>query len=176
MFDSRCEPKTSVVLVSSHSSPRKNGIESHTQKQFQISNLDQFLGTTSKTQDDINDEDEILDFFGPFDMPLHVESPTVPRGKLPTSSSSSSASSFDEPYHFEGEYSDEEHAPASPPGLASSRSPGKAFWEDEWFRWERREGSVVSNDGDAHDKVLPELEFGCGPEEGLDLKCEMVWI
>jgi len=66
-------------------------------------------------------------------------------------------------------------SPSSP--SSELTSPGMPIWEDDWFKWRSRDECDSDDDDVPESKRSSKCgDFGGGPEDGLHLKCDMVWV
>ncbi|KLO18634.1 hypothetical protein SCHPADRAFT_886138 [Schizopora paradoxa] len=106
-----------------------------------------------------------LDVFGTFDPELDVD----------LCSSFPEHSSYNSPFDM----MDDDHAiDSAATSLSETSSFRVPIWEDDWFKWRSQD----QNNSDSEEEYVTNkkpskgCDFGGGPEEGLHLKCSMVWV
>jgi len=120
-------------------------------------------------------EEDELEIFGSFDSEVDVDV----CGTFPEYSAPSSPYNVDASRRFDVENDDSDYVLDSPTSPSSTlTSPGIPIWEDDWFKWRSRDECDSDNDEDEveNKKMSKGSDFGGGPEDGLRLKCNMVWV
>lgn len=111
------------------------------------------------------DAEDELDVFGTFDPELDADIYSSFPEHLPCNS----------PFDIANEGHTIDFATTTRSDLTSLHVP---IWEDDWFKWRSQDHYDSDSEEDyATSKKSPKgRDFGGGPEEGLHLKCSMVWV